>query len=216
MDVAASFWSLVLLIICIKGIRRIGLWEGSKSKKDYYRIFLPIFAFITTIILGVYLGYQQAYVNPLFYMLAITVILHLVIKRPAQIWVKSGILPFSSEYPTKEKKEWKDMIYHERLFLIGVLISSFSFEFSISEVTYFNIVRLTLFWIGIFAIASSISLKYSEVRLFIGFISLIFSTWLFPLHKINGTILFWIGVGFLVWSYFTIKKKRIEKSVRIE
>ena len=63
-------------------------------------------------------------------------------------------------------------------------------------------------------ISASVSLRYSDARLFVGFTSLIFSLWIFNRYEIGGAILFWLGVGFLVWGYFKIKKKRSEQSVR--
>jgi hypothetical protein len=211
MDISESFWSLVLLIICFKGSKRIGLWEGSNFKKNIYRTILPIIAFLMTFVLSYYIGYEDALKNLLFYSIAITIILHLSLKRPAQIWVKSGILPFSSKYPKKEIKDWNDMINYERLLLIGILISSVSFEIPFSEVTSLQIFRSVLFLIGILSIALSIYLKYSEIRLFIGFIFIFINIFLYPFHKTISMILFWVGVCFFVWSYFRIKKKRLEK-----
>lgn len=204
----AAFWSFVLFIICIVGAKRIGKWEGPSGKKTFYRIFLLILGTVLTFFLALNIGFYPAYEKPLFYIFGITIILHLSLKRAGQIWITFGILPFSKEYPIKEKKDWKDMFYCERIFLVGILLASFSLDIPITENSINMILRFVLFGIGIFAIVTGLYLKYSNPKLFVGFLSLIFSIWLMPLNQSYELILFWIGVGFLVWAYLQIKKMR--------
>lgn len=210
----ADSWSFVLFIICIIGARRIGRWEGSSTKKLIYRFLIPILSTILTFILLLNLSFVPAFENPLLYILFFTIIIHLLLKKPGIIWIQTGILPFSKEYPVKEKKDWKDMFYHERIFLVGTLLASIAFEIPLSDNSLTMFVRMSIFWVGIFAIVTSIYLKYSQPRLLVGFFSLIFGAWLMPVNQSYGIILFWVGIGFLIWGYLQIKKKR--KDVLVE
>ena len=210
----ANFWSFLLFLICIVGARRIGRWEGPSAKKLLYRIFLPVLATIATLILALNIGFNPAFESPLLYIFAFTIIFHLALKRPVNIWVKTDILPFSKDYPVKERKDWKSMLYHERIFLLGTLIASFAFQIPITDNSFLIFFRLSVFLVGIFAIITGIYLKYSQPRILVGFLSLIFGLWLTPVNQSIGIILFWFGIGFIIWGYLKIRKVR--KTIPVE
>ena len=205
-----DYWSFILFLICINGIRRILLWSGSGFRKFIYIILLIFLSSTITFFLALKMGYVSVGQYPLLNIFLFSIIFHLYLTRPSQIWVHNGLLPFSKDYPAEEKKDWKDMLHHERVFLIGTILVTFSIDIPISDNSLLMFFRMVLFWIGIFTIVAGLYLRYSSPKLLAGFISLILGLWIMAINQMYGILLFWFGVGLLIWGYKQIKKSRSE------
>ncbi|MBL7013582.1 MAG: hypothetical protein ISR83_04115 [Candidatus Marinimicrobia bacterium] len=203
-----SFAVAILLIICYKGFKRIGSWDGQQSRKTYYRLILPVLSFFMTYYIAVYMGYNRAWESPLFYLLLITILQHLAIKKPAQIWVKSGLFPFSKNYPSNKSKNWKEMFLFEKLLLTGTLLVLVSLEIDANYNLIIFQLRFLLFWSGILSFIIAIYLKYSNINILIGLLSIFLSFWVTIVNEELSTIFFGIGIGFLIWGWLQISKRR--------
>ena len=202
-----DYWSFILGLICLNGFRRMLLWHGSGGRKFIYILFLLIISLAITFFLAPIIWFMDIGKNPLLFNFILLIIFYIKFNRSAQIWIFNGLLPFSKGYPKKENKDWEEMSKHERIILIGILISSISFEISITSNSIIMLLRMLLIWIGIFTIIIGFYLKYSEPKLLIGFSSIIFGLWI-PFFSSYSIILIWLGVGFLIWGYLAFRKNR--------
>ena len=100
-EIGRQFWTLILLILVIRGGIKVGKWEGSKKRIRLYRIALPLFSFISIAFFGVIVGIQPAIKMPLFYTLLQIIILHLGMKNKALKWANASKSLLSNETITE-------------------------------------------------------------------------------------------------------------------
>lgn len=100
-EMGRQFWTLILLILVIRGGIKVGKWEGSKKRIRLYRIALPLFSFLGIAFFGVIVGIQPVIKMPLLYTLLQIIILHLGIKNKALKWVNASESLSSNETVTE-------------------------------------------------------------------------------------------------------------------
>lgn len=209
--VGGQLWTVLLLIIIYRGAKSL---PGPTAWKAAYYVLLLAISLPLTLLLGAYLEYETAINNPLFVIFAIMTIIHSGISRVVGLWLDKMNLPSPSTDLVADNRSRFNLIYYEKVYLVGFLICLITIFLKTTPLIWLNIVRSWVFWLGLFLMVDAKYLQHSEIRILIGSLFIALGAIVSPLQSTISTLLTLSGFGIFIWSMVRIRNRRKDSDLQ--